>query len=386
MMGRPVPEVADVVIAQEYIPRYRVPFFRDLRRLAAAEGVSVVIAAGCPSGGQASRGDAAELEGVVDLAQREVSVAGRRLTVRNLGRVTGGARLVVLEQARRNLDVYRLFVPRHRPIALWGHGWDQTQEVNALDRHLLDAMTRRADWFFGYTRAGVNHAVAAGLDPRRTTVVRNSTDTRALRVELGAVSEVRASQWRTHNDLRGRTALFLGALDSSKRIDFLLEAALHARELEPDFRLVVAGEGVLREKVRAFAAVHPWCRVVGALDGAARATALRCADLLAVPGRVGLVAVDSLVAEVPVVTVAASLHAPEFAYLEPGRTCVTTTDDPSAYASALVTLLDDKGRMGLMRKACAEEAEQYSIEGMAQRFLGGLLAALAQQSTRAVAG
>lgn len=60
-----------VVIVQEYVPAYRVPFFRELRRSAAGFNLDVVVAAGYPNVSQAARDDAVSIESLRTISQRE---------------------------------------------------------------------------------------------------------------------------------------------------------------------------------------------------------------------------------------------------------------------------------------------------------------------------
>jgi hypothetical protein len=211
-----------VVILQEYIPNYRVAFFETLQAIALQEGIELIVACGRPRKAQAMRGDEATVAFVTHLRQREWVVLGRRLVLRRVKEAIVDADLVILEQARRNLDAYLLLGPRclrHQPVALWGHGRDYTRPTKAFDRWVSRRLTSRADWFFAYTVGGVKAVVAEGYPRGHTTVVQNSIDTTSLRESVASVPlELVRSFSRTH-DLRGKTALFLGALDESKRRD-----------------------------------------------------------------------------------------------------------------------------------------------------------------------
>ena len=94
--------------------------------------------------------------------------------------VIAGSDLVILEQARRNLEAYPLLFGRSSvSVALWGHGRTSARETRAWEHRWLDRMTMRADWFFAYTEGGRKYVVDRGFPADRTTVVQNSTDTAA---------------------------------------------------------------------------------------------------------------------------------------------------------------------------------------------------------------
>jgi len=364
-----------VTIVQEYVPTYRRPLFNEMRALAPAHAIDLVIATGSARSSQAARSDGTHGEDDLSIAQREWSVLGRRLAWRQLRDLHRTSDLVVMEQARRNVDAH--FALRHprRRVALWGHGRDFTQEVTRAEARLLDAMTLRAQWFFGYTPESVNHVVEAGFPRERTTVLFNATDTDALRSNLAQVSE--ESKTRVHRDLqlREHTALFIGALDASKRLAFLVAAGeIVARDV-PGFTLVVAGRGPEEVWLERQALSRPWLITHGHVSGQNLAEFLSVADVIAMPGRVGLVAVDSLASGVPLVTTRWSDHAPEYAYLTDANS-VSSADSVEAYAAAMRDLLLDPSRRARLAQQGRDDSRQLSTRLMAQRFIDGISHAL----------
>ena len=117
-------------------------------------------------------------------------------------------------------------------------------------------------------------------------------------------------------------------------------------------------------------------RALGRLDGAEKALALRVADVLALPSSIGLVAVDSLLSGVPIVTRDNSTHGPENDYLEDGVTSIwmRADSDASEYALALVDLLEAPARLATMRQECLREAPKYSLDLTVDAFVEGVLA------------
>jgi glycosyltransferase involved in cell wall biosynthesis len=101
-------------------------------------------------------------------------------------------------------------------------------------------------------------------------------------------------------------------------------------------------------------------------------------DVMLMPGRVGLCAVDSFVLRTPVVTTDWPWHAPEFEYLRNGHNAVITSDDPAVYAAAVQALLTDQPRLASLRARCREDATSYTTDAMATRFCEGLLRLLSE--------
>ncbi|WP_406170459.1 glycosyltransferase family 4 protein [Streptomyces sp. NBC_00996] len=263
--------------------------------------------------------------------------------------------------------------------------------MNRLEARIKDGLTRQGNWFFAYTEGGADHLALRGFPRSRITVVRNSVDTRALTqagdraCRPGTEEHAQAEALRQRHGLTPhRTALFLGGLDAPKRISFLLDCAVRiAREL-PGFRLLVAGEGMDRDLVDA-AANRPGSPVVplGRVTGARTAVLGAVSDIMLMPGRVGLCAVDSFALHTPIVTTDWPWHAPEFEYLAHGHNALVVPDCPSAYSAAVAALLRDGDRLAALRAACTQSAAEYTVEGMAERFCDGVMGLLSTGSVGA---
>jgi glycosyltransferase involved in cell wall biosynthesis len=374
-----------VVILQEYVPQYRSPFFQALHERASPLGIDIVVACGNPRKAQRLRGDAVALSFLTTIKQREWKILGRRVVIRDVGAVISGADLIILEQARRNVDAYRLLIPRRkteRIVALWGHGRDYTHKVGRVDLLLQRWLTLRAGWFFAYTAGGATAVREAGFPRSKITVVQNSIDTHELRHAVDAVTVESIDAFRSDLDLHGMTATFVGALDESKRLAFLIDSGNRAHQLLPAFRLLIAGDGPLRSQVEAWAEQHAWLTFLGSVTGSQKAEVLAGSQILAMPGRVGLVAVDSFAAQLPIVTTDWKWHAPEFEYLTDGVTAVISEDTVESFARAMCDTLSDPGKLKRLREACGLASDSTTIDVMADNFLAGIQAALKNKESR----
>jgi glycosyltransferase involved in cell wall biosynthesis len=368
-----------LLIVQPYIPAYRVPFFAALRAQLAAEGIELWIAAGRPHGSSAQRRDDASDTADKVLRESRLTFAGRTFNVRHLSENLRTLRpeFVIVEQAVKNIEVYPLLA-RHavgqRPrVAMWGQGRTFSTIQGPTMRALKAWLTRRSDWFFAYTQEGADYVVARGFARDRITVLHNSTDTETLRAELRAVTIEQLMVFRGRYGLTsGATALFLGGLDASKGIEFLVESARLVAKQIPGFRLLVGGEGACSDWLRERQAAGDPVIALGRIDGPERALAMRSANLMMVPQWVGLVAVDSLAAGTPIVTTRHASHSPEFGYLTDGVNAVVTEHDLGPYAAAVVALLGDPDRLAILSEGALADSRPYSIEAMATRFSEGV--------------
>ncbi|MBA4860960.1 glycosyltransferase family 4 protein [Streptomyces sp. PSKA54] len=379
-----------IVVVQPYIPGYRTSFFTCLKARLEAVGCTLEVLHGPPPPSHTARQDASRLAHAFQVPVRRMAVpGGRSLVWQHVQRRVASADTVVLEQALHNLDTYALLLRQRLArragtaprVAFWGHGRTYTKPVSRFEARAKDAMTRHGAWFFAYTEGGAAYLASRGYPRERITVVRNCVDTAELatvrdRADTPGTREFAeaATLRRRHQLLPGRTALFLGGLDGPKRIRFLLRSARNIAEGLPGFRLLVAGDGADRGLVNA-AASSGRSPVVALGHTAGRHAALigAVSDVMLMPGRVGLCAVDSFVLRTPIVTTDWSWHAPEFEYLDNGRNAVITRDDPAEFATAVRTLLDDRPRLDSLRAACRRDAADYTVDAMAARFCEGLL-------------
>lgn len=380
-VDRLVVSMTRLMIVQPYVPSYRVNFFRDLRSRLAVSGVELTLVAGRPQGSARSRSDEAGAGSVdVYLRQRAYAVGGRSLDVRFLAEHVRRTRpdLVVLEQAVKNLEAYpvlaRSVLGLGASVGMWGQGRTFSTRQKKVTAAAKDWLTRRTDWFFAYTREGAEHVMRGGYPTDRVTVLNNTIDTEALRLDLESVRDDELDEFRmAHRLTPGRTALFLGGVDPDKGIDFLLAAAERAHEAMPDFRLVIAGAGSSMDEVRRRQASGSPIVHVGRVEGHAKALALKSADLMMVPQWVGLVAVDSLVSGAPIVTTRHASHSPEFGYLVDGRNALVTDHSIAAYASGVRSLLEDVDHRAALAGQAREDSRAYSLDGMVSRFTEGVL-------------
>jgi glycosyltransferase involved in cell wall biosynthesis len=360
-----------VVVVQELLPAYRVPFFEALRARLAESGVELTVVHGSARGDRASRADAGSLPWAVPVGNRNLRVAPRATAVwQPVPRaLLADADVVVVEQANRQLLNYLLlarYVATGRPrLVLWGHGADLQAEgptAWAAGRFKA-AVSRRAHWWLAYTEGSADRVASLGFPRERVTVVQNAV---AVPPASGSV------------DRRAGQCIYVGSLYRHKRIDYLIEAGRRAAELRPDFRLVVVGDGEDRSLLAEAAAAHPWLDHRGSVFGQDAADLLRQSTLLLMPGLVGLAVVDSFATGCPLVTVDLDLHSPEIEYLVNGvnGVCLPAGTTSKAYAEAVVELLDDPARLETLREGCREAAATYTLDAMVERYADGLLQAL----------
>jgi glycosyltransferase involved in cell wall biosynthesis len=375
---------ARVTIIQPSMHQYRVAFFEQLTNALAEEGVDLQVRHGTPSATMRARADSASPSWARVLPTLSLSVAGRRITHHRLGPTAELGDLVIAEQAIRNLETYLLLRGADRggpPVAFWGHGTTMTKPHSSLERRLKAWMTSRAHWVFTYTEGGARQLTELGYPAQRLTVVHNTVDTDSLVANLAQLDPGEVESFRTaHGLLPGRTALFLGGLDDSKRLEFLAAACRRVYAALPDFRLVVAGAGTRQDYLRSLTA-EGWLVHLGPVFADRRAILGAVSDIMLMPGRVGLSIIDAFALGLPLLTTDWPFHAPELEYLDDGVTGAITPNSVEAFATSTIAHLLDRPRLTRMQAACRASVATHRLDRMVDSFRDGVLAALAAPRT-----
>jgi glycosyltransferase involved in cell wall biosynthesis len=373
-----------VLIAQKSLPQYRVPFFDELRRRLAGDGIDLQLVHGLPTPRDAHRRDRGELRWALRRQNRVLSIGGLELVWQPCLADVRSADLVVVEQASRLLVNYVLLgrqAAGRGKVAFWGHGANlQPRTANASSEWLKRQLSRLPHWWFAYTEGGKDRVTSTGYPAERVTVVQNAQDTERLSAAVAAVTQGERDRFRAEHGLgEGPVGLFLGSLSKDKRVDFLLESCARIAAQAPGFRLLVAGDGEELPRVLDAAGSVAWLRTVGRIDGLhERAVLLSIADGLLMPGAVGLVVLDGFAAGVPLVATAVDSHGPEMEYVRNGTNGVIAPDpdDAAAYATCAFEAMTAEPLRERLLRGCREARQVFTLEAMVERFAGGIRAAL----------
>lgn len=374
---------ARVVQVARYLPQYRREFFQLARDRLAERGVAFELVHGQPGPMDRGKGDEAELPWATRVRNRYLLVRERELCWQPCWRHVRGARLVIIEQGTRLLANYLLFGMRPLggpALAFWGHGAHvRPHAASSLSEQLKAAYSRRADWWFAYTPISAQTVVSQGFPQGRITLLQNAIDTRSLALGLAAVDLGEVASLRSELGVdNGPVGIFAGALYPEKRIGFLVEACEEVRKRLPDFTLVILGDGPDKSRVASLQRTRGWLKSVGAKFGPEKIPYFAMADVLLLPGAVGLAILDAFALERPLITTRVPFQGHEIAYLRPDVDGVIVEEWSSskAYGSAVADLLEDRERLARLRAGCRESRDVYTVEAMAENFSSGVLRAL----------
>lgn len=372
-----------VTLIQRVLPHYRISFVKALRERLWAHNIELELIYGQERAGTVPRTVPLNETWARRVPNVYTTFGGVELVWQRCLGALGRSDLIIVEQSNRLIVNYLLQLQRlwtARRLAFWGHGRNfQSRSARTLRERMKQWLLRHVDWWFAYT--DLTRAVLADCKypESRVTVVNNAIDDaglhRAMQSLAGQDSRSIAASLGCSGE---QVALFCGGLYQDKRLDFLLQAAHLIKATVPDFELLVVGDGPDRHIVERAAAEHPWIKYAGAKTGPEVAPYLAAAQVLLMPGLVGLVLLDSFIAGCPLVTTEFAHHSPEIAYLQPGVNGVVTRDDVHAYAAGVIGCLQDRMQLESLREGCRESARRYSMSAMVENFAAGIERCLAR--------
>ena len=373
-----------VLIIQEHMPGFRVPFYERLREILEEQGVWLRLV-------YAPNQRNTFLKGSLSWAE---PVPIRWMGPLGWQPVLGMCRnsdLVVIQQETKYLlnPVLQVWRKLGGPkLAYWGHGRNfQARNPHSREERVKSLMARHVDWWFAYNDLSAAAVEATGFPKEKITSVGNAVDTTGMKNRLRELGSNEIQRLReecgVHSD---NVAVYTGGLYASKRISFLLEAARKVREAVPDFELLVIGDGPERAKVAEAARHDPWIHELGPKNDHDKVPYWAMAKMLLMPGLVGLVVVDSFALGVPLVTTDYPFHSPEIDYLKDGVNgrVVRCGDDSSAYAEAILKLFLAPDELRSLSEGALRSSELHTIENMAANFADGVMRCFGGAGARGV--
>lgn len=371
-----------VVIFQHRLLHYRLELFERLRSECLARGIELHLVHGQATRSELPKKDTGALYWAEAINNRSVKIGRRDFLWQKIPSNLKDASLIILMQENRILSNFRwLFALRRKEtrLAFWGHGRNfQSASPNGIREKLKVALIGRVDWWFAYTELTKSILLDAHYPSERISILNNAIDNDQFKIDLDNVG-------KEDLDLLGNqlgiiegspVGLFCGSLYPEKKLDFLISASDRIVEKNPNFNLIVVGDGPSMGVMKAYASTRPWLKCVGVQLGAAKAEYFRLASIVLNPGLVGLHILDSFNAGIPMITTADALHSPEFGYLEDGTNGLVIPGDESAYADEVNALILNPDRLGLLSKASLKSAEKFTLDNMVSNYVDGIVGCL----------
>lgn len=352
-----------IVVLQEQIPPYRVPFFRTLSAELRTHDLDLYVMSSLPPSEPDERG----------FGYRQVATSMGGTSALSAIISEGPAALVLPHSARfAPLASATRFRKRGgRRQLLWGMGLARRYSSLSApaDRRPVGEAIRRlmlstCDHYLSYTEASTADVRARGFDAARITTLNNAVELLASPEQVSAAQRVPLQ------------ALFVASLAEDKQPLAAVEIVGRLRSLAPGATLHIVGDGPLRPECERVAAEHEWVRYCGPLRGSRLRSLALTSDFALIPGRVGLAVLEMASVGLPMTTFCQSLHGAEIAYLQDGINGLLLSEDVDAAAKDLAGLLTDRPAVEQMRHEALGLASRCTVQGMAASFARGVLASL----------
>jgi glycosyltransferase involved in cell wall biosynthesis len=355
----------NVVIVQQVVPHYRVPFFK---RLGQSEKMTLAIAYGRERRGNSLRSEE-KIEGLSTVPLRNVFFGPSNgftyqadllpfLRRRNCDVVIAEFDIHILS------SILACFKARRQGIKFiwWGHGIGPRRR--RLSRWIRIWLSRYADSMIFYDQEQADLFKSWGVSREKLFVAWNSIDTEEI--------DRLIHRWTATDRKR---ILYVGRLIPEKKVHHLVLAfASSYALLRPGSILTIIGDGPERlrlEKIVEETNMTQHVEFTGALfDQRLLAPFFNTSWVSVSPGCVGLSAIHSLAYGVPMVVADREPHGPEIAAIRNGvNALLFPSDSVAGLSEALVTL---NGQADLLRKMSsagyATVKDRFSLAAMVSAF------------------
>lgn len=371
-------------LQQRVFPVYRAPFFDALAR-ACAGGLSVFSgdpmpdetlgnAKGTAQG--ADQGMNGQLQQAQHVPAHNIYMGGGALLfVWQRGLIDWLERwqpdALIVEANPRNLSTnaaLRWMHARHRPVIGWGLGappskWHLPTPLEALLLRSRSRFLEQFDALVAYSQTGAEQFAKAGFPRARIFVARNAVTLRPTQPPPNRPPGYRGMA----KEVARPTVLFVGRLQSRKRVDALLRAcASLPGDLQP--RLLIIGDGPARAEFETVARmVYPQAQFLGEKRDDALLPYFAQADLFVLPGTGGLAIQQAMSSALPVMVAEGDGTQADLVRAETGW--LLPAQDDAALAHALADALADPARLRRMGQAAYRVvAEEINLENMVETF------------------
>ena len=368
-----------VSVIQREIPHYRIRFFEELCVQGRLQDLDIHVYCGMPP----TQGSTPDFSYHVLPVRYFGRMKSSSYWLQGLEQAIAGSDIVVAPQELQCLTVPYLWMRRNQICQTWiwwGHGYNfqaaaRPSVVTTMKERMKEFVTRRGDGLLTYTERGADYWRARGVPDGWARPYYNTIDVEELRRAQAGISEAQQRDLRRKLMLEGkRVLLFSGRLYADKKVDFLLRAYAHLKSCFPNVGLLILGDGEERDRLHQLAKalelqdVHFLGEVVNPKDTAGY---FSLADLMVIPGLVGLAIVHGFAFGLPLITTDFPGHSPELEYLTE-KNGIMTAMETREYAKTLDMLFASPERLEAMKHSAMAKGDELKLQDSVRRFVNGI--------------
>lgn len=251
-------------------------------------------------------------------------------------------------------------ISRANRLIFWGHGLGKGK----LGNRLRIMLANKADAMVLYTELGRQVMLKKGLKTELSYVANNTVEVSNHQLKPG----------------QGDSFLFVGRLQSRKRIDLFMQAFAKLVQAVPDkpLNLAIVGDGEIRAELQALVKqlnIEKYTHFYGAVsDNELLKPIFHRSIAYVSPGHLGLGLNHALAFGVPIISNAKVTHAPEVAVLNDGNSlmidAVQDADCIQQLASKMIMLATDEPlAIKMSQQSYADYVNFCSMERMVDGFV-----------------
>ncbi|MBY0111401.1 MAG: glycosyltransferase family 4 protein [Phycisphaerales bacterium] len=379
-------ETIRLAIFQPALPKYRLPVFQELNRRPGIQFKLFYSADEPVQNVEPSGFDAEPISSRVLLANPRLMWRQKQLAIAS----SPDFDVMMAGWNTRYMSLIaavRIANRRGMPTVLWGHGYSKKE--NRAKRNFRDWVGNQATAVLFYGSRARNDFVRRHNCEQRAFVAPNSLDQAeaiAIRAQWLADPARLASFQRDKGLAQGPTLFFVSRLIAENRTDMLLDAASKLLGDFPTLRVVIVGDGPVRQALEQQAAklgITAHVTFTGAIYNEDElAPYFLSSDLFVYPRNIGLSLQHAMGYGLPVVTTDdQDSWAPEVEALKPWMNGMFYRDGSVEDLTEVVRLiLSDKERLVAMKQQALKTATQdYSVHKMVDGMEAAIRYAYAQR-------
>jgi glycosyltransferase involved in cell wall biosynthesis len=289
--------------------------------------------------------------------------------------------LVIVEDALNNLSYPLAYFFKAFGIKLfkWGHGIDFSIQKKSVLKSVSEWIklffTRISDGFLAYTNSVKNILIQNGINPHKIYVLNNTINIIKQR-ELYLKVKNYKNEIKQKMKLDGKKILlYVGRLDSRKRIDFLLSAYSQLCKKNSNYCLIIIGGGEKEfiDLVKEYSTLYDILYLGIITDYKELTEFYSISDLYVYPGDVGLGPLQALCCDLIPVVIQSNTHNPEIEYLNENNSLILKENISSIeYAAEINLLIEDKHRIDGIRNKIWDSIKHLTLENMALNFINAI--------------